>query len=115
MIDFFETALPHGHMSVRLRATDLPAGMYYHIKVQPDGKATAKSRAHGNGSVRYYHHATYDEALDHATAWARRKIAEAKREEYKQAKARRAANSATIDQVVETVRQQLTGAKPTPV
>lgn len=108
MIDFTETVFPLGGMRAQLRADGLPAGMYYTITQWVDGKVTAKSRAHGNGSVRYYYHATYDEALDHATAWAMRKIAEAKREEYKQAKARRAANSAAIDQVVEAIREQMT-------
>ena len=78
MIEFVETALPHGCMNSRLRADGLPAGMYYHIKVQPDGRCEAKSRANGNGSVRYYSHRTYDEALEHATKWAQRKIRESK-------------------------------------
>lgn len=83
MIEFVETALPHGYMSSRLRAEGLPTGMYYHIKVRPDGWCEAKSRANGNGSVRYYSHRTYDEALEHATKWAKRKIAEGKREQAK--------------------------------
>jgi hypothetical protein len=75
MIEFIETALPHGLMKSRLRADGLPRGMYYHITVQPGGRCTASSRGYGNGSVRYYDHATYDEAMQHATSWARRKIA----------------------------------------
>jgi hypothetical protein len=76
MIEFIETALPHGNMRSRLRADGLPAGMYYDITVRPDGRCEAKSRANGNGSVRYYSHSTYDEAMAHATQWAKRKIAE---------------------------------------
>jgi hypothetical protein len=83
MIEFIETALPDGHGRSRLRAEGLPAGMAYTITVRPDGWCEAKSRANGNGSVRYYSHRSYDEAMTHATQWARRKIAEAKRAEQK--------------------------------
>lgn len=79
MIEFIETALADGHMQSRLRADGLPSGMYYSITVWADGRCTASSRGYGNGSVRYYDHASYDEAMQHATAWAKRKLAEERR------------------------------------
>lgn len=77
MIDFTETILPLGGMKARVRADGLPAGMYYHITLRHDGRVTSKSRANGNGSVRYYTHRTYEEALAHGYNWAKRKVAEA--------------------------------------
>ena len=78
MIEFMETARPDGHMLSRLRADGLPKGMYYSITVWQDGRCTASSRGYGNGSVRYYDHASYEEAMQHATSWAKRKLAEAR-------------------------------------
>ncbi len=96
MIDFTETVLPMGGMRARVRAGDLPDGMYYHITLWADGKVTSKSRANGNGSVRYYTHRTYDEALAHGFNWAKRKVAEAKWERKK--------NSETIDEAVRSIQ-----------
>jgi len=78
MIDFFETHFPDGTMSARVRADGLPKGMHYCVTLWSDGKCTARSQAYGNGSVRYYTHRTYEAALAHAYAWAKRKIAESK-------------------------------------
>ena len=75
MIEFIETVRPDGRMQSLLRADGLPAGMHYHIMVRPDGRCTASSRANGNGSVRHYDHANYEQAMAHATEWAKRKIA----------------------------------------
>lgn len=80
MIEFIETVLPMGGMRARVRADGLPTGMYYHITLWADGKVTAKRRGYGNGSVRYYSHESYDEALRHGFQWAKRKVAEARRE-----------------------------------
>ena len=96
MIDFTETVLPMGGMRAHIRADGLPDGMYYRITMWADGKVTAKSRAYGNGSVRYYTHSTYDEALTHGANWAKRKVAEAERQ--------RRQNSETIDEVVRSIQ-----------
>lgn len=80
MIDFFEMHNPDGTMLSCLRADGLPRGMSYTIKIREDGWCESKSRAHGNGSIRYYSHRTYAEAQAHALTWAKRKIREATRE-----------------------------------
>ena len=80
MIDFFEMHNHDGTMLSCLRADGLPRGMSYTIKIHDNGRCEAKSRAHGNGSVRYYMHRTYAEAQAHALTWAKRKIREAARE-----------------------------------
>lgn len=78
MIEFKETHHPErSYMMSQLRATGLPADHWYTIYRYDDGHCTARSRASGNGSIRYYDHATYDDAMAHATKWAQRKIREA--------------------------------------
>jgi len=54
-------------------------------RFRPDGgmKVTAQSRAHGRGSVRYYTHRSYMEALSHGYHWAQRKVTEARIEQQK--------------------------------
>ena len=83
MIEFFERFRPDGGMSASVRADGLPEGMHYRITYWPDGKVTAQSRAHGRGSVRYYTHRTYMEALAHGYHWAQRKVTEARIEQQK--------------------------------
>lgn len=75
MIDFTEKFFSDGSMAASVRADGLPAGMYYRVHRWPDGRCTAKSRGHGNGSVRYYSHRSYEEALAHGFLWAARKVA----------------------------------------
>lgn len=81
MIEFIETIYPDGRTNYRLRADGLPPGMYYYINLTAAGKCEGKSRSRGNGSVRYYSHRDIDEAMAHATAWAKRKLAEKRREQ----------------------------------
>jgi len=100
MIEFFESYMLDGSMTARVKSPDLPKGMGYTITLWNDGKVTARSRAHGNGSVRYYSHSTYDEALAHGYAWAQRKIAEARKT--------RARNHAEIERATEYIRNKLT-------
>lgn len=80
-IEFIETYKADGYTHVAIKAEGLPEGMYYRMTVRPDGWVEAKSRARGAGSTRYYTHRTLEAAQQHATAWARRKIAEARSEE----------------------------------
>ena len=81
MIDYTEKSFPDGTMTASIKATGLPFGMHYVITLWADGKCTARSRADGNGSVRYYTHRNYEAALAHGHTWARRKIAECRRME----------------------------------
>jgi hypothetical protein len=80
MIEFKETFHFDGITVVSLVADGMPercdARDYkYKITVFPEGKAISKSRASGNGSVRYHHFRTYEEAQEHAVKWAKRQIA----------------------------------------
>lgn len=79
MIQFSEKFTSDGGMRAEVHADGLPSGMYYQIQLRADGKCLAKSRAYGNGSIRYYSHRSYEEALAHGFQWAKRKVAEAKR------------------------------------
>ena len=54
-------------MYCRLKAAASPS--------YPDGY-NRKTRANGNGSIRYHWHATQDEAIAAALSWARRKVNE---------------------------------------
>jgi hypothetical protein len=83
MIEFIERFRPDGGMSARVKADGLPPEMYYRVTYWPDGKVTAQSKAYGKGSIRYYTHPTYIEALAHGYRWAQRKVAEAKLEQQK--------------------------------
>lgn len=84
-IDFLETYNNDGSITAELRANE-PLGKRRESKdyrltitVRDDGWCETRSRAYGMGSTRYYTHKSYDEAQAHAVAWARRKIAEARR------------------------------------
>jgi len=83
MIEFIETYKKDGIMRIRLQADEMPTAWAcdskdytYTITVFPQGRAMSKSRSCGNGSVRYHHFNTYEEAQAHAIAWAKRKQAE---------------------------------------
>lgn len=83
-IDFTETYNDDGTMTSTLCAVGLGKRREWKdyrltIHVRADGWCETRSRSNGAGSTRYYEHRTYDEALDHAVRWARRKIAEANR------------------------------------
>ena len=80
MIEFKETFTFDGITLVKLVADGMPdrgnsKDYQYTITVWPAGNALSKSRAWGNGSVRYYHFKTYAEAQEHAVKWAKRQIA----------------------------------------
>lgn len=79
MIDFTEIVYPGRGMRAVLKSEQLPAGMSYVIDAMDmaNGKTAFQSRsqAYGRGSRRYYTHSSYQAALDHGTAWAKRKIA----------------------------------------
>jgi hypothetical protein len=86
MIEFLETYNNDGVMRIRLQADGMPTAWAcdsqdytYIITVFPAGNALGKSRSCGNGSVRYHHFRSYEEAQAHATAWAKRKQAEERR------------------------------------
>ena len=83
-MEFIETYHSDGKITSRLACADLPISYdgkrySYNIRVRIDGRCECISRAEGCGSVRYYSFRTYDLAMAHATAWAKRKIAQAKR------------------------------------
>jgi hypothetical protein len=91
MIEFIETTNRDGETSAYLKAEGMPKGAKpedykYHIRVRADGWCECRSRAYGAGSTRYYSFRTYAEAMEHGVKWAKRKIAEAKREQVKKAK-----------------------------
>lgn len=80
MIEFKETFSFDGITLVKLCADGMPErnngkDYQYTITVWPEGRAMGKSRAWGNGSVRYYQFKTYAEAQEHAVKWAKRQIA----------------------------------------
>ena len=84
MMEFKETYHPTGEITSRLVCDELPAaydGRRYSwvITVKPNGVCHSRSRAEGNGSVRYYYDFSYDDAMAHAVSWAERKIAGAKK------------------------------------
>ena len=84
MIEFIEYFHADGSMSARLLCSDLPKGedardYSYTIKCAKDSRCETKSRSAGNGSVRYGFSQSYEAAQESAIAWARRKIAEARR------------------------------------
>lgn len=84
MIEFKELARRDGYMTIVVMADGLPIGrdpkdFRYVITLRPDGACEARSRANGAGSTRHYSFRTYDAAQSHAAAWAKRKIAEARR------------------------------------
>ena len=86
MSEFLETYKRDGIIRVSLKADSMPTAWAcdsqdytYTITVFPAGNALGKSRACGNGSVRYHRFNTYAEAQEHATAWAKRKQAEERR------------------------------------
>jgi len=79
-IEFVERYTNGGEMQVRLVAPNLPKAYdgkqyAYQIRVRTDGWCECRSRAGGNGSIRYYTFQTLDEAMAHAVTWAKRKIA----------------------------------------
>ena len=84
-IDFLETYNDDGTITAELRANETLGkrrewkDYRLTITVRDDGWCETRSRAHGAGSTRYYTHKSYDDAQAHAVAWARRKIAEARR------------------------------------
>jgi len=80
MIEFVERYTPDGYMLVSMKADRLPAGMYCKLTVRPDGWTEMKTRANGNGSIRYRSLRTYSEARVAAIKWAGRKIREARAE-----------------------------------
>ena len=78
-IEFQERYFEGGTMQVRLVA-NLPIGRdgkrySYSIRVDSNGRCECKSRADGDGSTRYHAFLTLDEAIAHATKWAKRKMA----------------------------------------
>jgi hypothetical protein len=80
MIEFKETFQFDGITMVSLVADGMPErcdprDYKYSITVYPEGRALGKSRACGNGSVRYYRFKTYEQAQEHAIKWAKRQIA----------------------------------------
>ena len=79
MIEFNELVHRNGRFTSALSSPDLPAGMYYRLWEDNHGRWCSKSRADGNGSIRYHSHRTLAEAQAHGVKWAKRKIAEAKR------------------------------------
>ena len=97
MIEFIECHMNDGSMSARVKSAELPSGMRYTVTLWSDGAVTAQSRANGDGSVRYYTHRTYAEALAHGYTWAQRKIDEA----------RRARNHAEMERAVQHVANTL--------
>ena len=79
MIQFIETYYPNGVMTSRLACDDLPIAYdgkryAYNISVSYDGQCKCKSRAEGKASTRYYVFSNYNDAMAHATEWAKRKI-----------------------------------------
>jgi len=73
-----------------LVADQMPVGLYagdyqYTIDhLHSTGGCYCKSRSFGAGSTRYYSFRTLDQALAHATKWAKRKQAEGRKERAEQ-------------------------------
>ena len=85
MIEFAEKHF-NAHTLYTLVADDLPTrndarDYRYSIDLcHATGGCYCKSRSYGAGSTRYYSFRTLDQALAHATKWAKRKQAEGRKE-----------------------------------
>lgn len=86
-LTYSETYLPRTGSTVA-HLVNLPHGWSYKITVPyavltgvEGALVVSTSRADGDGSVRHYTFRTYQEALDHGTAWAKRRIALAAKRE----------------------------------
>jgi hypothetical protein len=76
--EFSETSDRDGVAVSVLECPELPAG--YYCVIRKNGRGfQRKTRADGNGSIRYHSHPTLEDARAAAVKWARRKVAEAKR------------------------------------
>ena len=63
-----------------LCCAELPVGFYCRIYPAEDGHGwVRKTKANGNGSIRYEWNKTEDDAFEAARKWAYRKVAEARR------------------------------------
>ena len=75
-IEFSERIDREGVAVLVLVCPQLPPGFWCSIK--KDGRRfQRKTRANGNGSIRYHQHDTTEDACAAATRWARRKLREA--------------------------------------
>jgi len=87
-IEFIEFFDVQGIRTAKLVCKDLPAGFGCRITreetVGLNGETfvgyVRKTKANGKGSIRYVLHGTLESAYEAAVAWARRKVAEARRE-----------------------------------
>ena len=76
VISFEETQTERGPRAT-LVAPELPAG--FSCTIYPDGTGfSRKTKANGNGSIRYDWHVNYGDARAAAIKWAKRKIREAR-------------------------------------
>ena len=77
-IDFSEAINREGLTVSVLVCHQLPAG--FRCTITPNGRLfQRKTKANGNGSIRYHQHDTLEDARAAAVRWARRKMAEANR------------------------------------
>jgi len=70
-LEYIETVHP-GFVFAALKG--LPKGWSYRIYDNPVEGVRATSKAIGNGSVRHYTFHTFDEAMAHGIAWAKRRM-----------------------------------------